>query len=120
MLPTLTVAGLSTFNAKPAINDDPNADAALEQAALLVQTEVGVDDIDPLDLTGSKLFAYAAYEIGGKLLVDLAFAEERRRPVKSETIGQYSYVKDNAVDPVGSSYWIDRLRVHLHGIGTVR
>jgi hypothetical protein len=121
MLPELTVAGLATFNGKHEIDGDPNADTALEQAALLVQSEIGVDEIDPLDLTASKLFTFAVYEVAGKTLVDLSFAEDRRRPIRSETIGQYTYVKENgSAAPVVTSYWLDRLRVHLYGIGTVR
>jgi hypothetical protein len=118
MLPEVTIAGMADF-VPDELREDPSAGTVLAQAELLVQAQVGIDDLPDSDTRGRLLYTSAVYEMAGLLLIDKRHAADRRRPVKSETIGQYTYTTGTVAGLVESSMWMPRLRAH-RGIGTVR
>src|SRR5689334_4922778 len=104
MLPEITIAGMPD-DVPDELREDPVAGAVLAQAELLVQAQLGIDDLPDSDARGRLLYTSAVYEVAYLLLIDKRHAADRRRPVKSETIGQYTYTVGNVAGLVESSMW---------------
>ena len=113
--PTPTVEQLADFSGRASNTYTSFAESALLQSALLFTLLTGVTEV-PDDADEARLIQYAIVQMADDIYLKQPFAELVVRPMRSETIGSYSYTIDSAAfkamsgKPTGLMWWDLALR----------